>query len=138
MFVLDTNVVSELRKKSKADRTVADWASGRPLSELFISVITAMELQYGVLLAARKDRRKAEMLKVWMDLTLYRFEGRTLDVTIDVALQCAALHVPDPKSERDALIAATALAHVMTLVTRNTKDFERMGVKLLNPWVEDI
>jgi predicted nucleic acid-binding protein len=135
MFVLDTNVVSELRKKNNADRNVAEWASEKLTPQLFISVITVMELEYGVLLAARRDTPKAEMLRAWVERTLDRFRGHVLDVSMEAARRCAALHVPDPKPERDALIAATALAHDMTLVTRNTVHFERTGVKLFNPWM---
>jgi predicted nucleic acid-binding protein len=134
MFVLDTNVVSELRKKNNADRNVAEWASAKLAPELFISVITVMELEYGVLLAARKDAPKAQMLRAWVERTLERFEGRILDIDIGAARHCAALHVPDPKPERDALIAATALAHDMTLVTRNIAHFAKTGIRLLNPW----
>jgi predicted nucleic acid-binding protein len=135
MFVLDTNVVSELRKKNNADRNVAKWASGQLTPQLFISVITVMELEYGVLLAARKDTPKAEALRAWVERTLQRFDGQILSVDVQTVQRGAALHVPDPKPERDALIAATAMAHDMTLVTRNTVHFARTGVKLFNPWI---
>ena len=134
MFILDTNVISELRKKSRADRDVADWALRRPVQQLFMSVMTVRELEYGVLLSGRKDSRQAASLGAWLETVLQRFEGRILAIDIAIARRCAALHVPDPKPERDAWIAATALIHGMTLVTRNTRDFEATGAKLFNPW----
>jgi predicted nucleic acid-binding protein len=134
MFILDTNVASELRKKSRANREVADWALRIPARQLFMSVVTVRELEYGVLLSARKDLRQSESLGVWLEAVLQQFEGRILHIDIAIARRCAVLHVPDPKPERDAWIAATALVHGMTLVTRNIKDFAATGVKLFNPW----
>lgn len=135
MFLLDTNVVSELRKKSNADSSVVGWSLGQPASMLFLSVITVRELEYGVLLAARKDAQKAGVLKNWLEMILERFDGRTIGIDTEIARRCAALHVPDPKSERDSWIAATALVHSLTVVTRNTRDFEGTGVKMFNPWL---
>ncbi len=137
MFVLDTNVVSELRKAKagKADRGVTAWASGVPAESLFVSVITILELETGVLLVQRRDPEQGALLRAWLDQhVLPAFSGRVLAVDTAVAQRCAALHVPDPRSERDALIAATALVHHMTVVTRNVADFEAIGVPLLNPW----
>ena len=137
MFVLDTNVVSELRKvkAGKADRNVAAWAASVPADTLFVSVITILELEAGVLLAQRRDPAQGALLRSWMDQhVLPAFSGRVLPVDTAVALQCAALHVPYPKSERDALIAATAMVHHMTVVTRNVADFETTGTRVLNPW----
>ena len=135
MFLLDTNVVSELRKKSNADSSVVGWSLSQPASMLFLSVIIVRELEYGVLLAARKDAQKAGVLKNWLERILERFDGRTIAIDTEIARRCAALHVPDPKSERDSWIAATALVHNLTVVTRNTRDFEGTGVKLFNPWL---
>jgi toxin FitB len=137
MFILDTNVVSELRKRSKADREVAEWASGKAAQQLFLSVMTVRELEYGVLLSARSDKQKAEVLGSWLESVLQRFEGRILEVDTAIARRCAALHVPKPKPERDAWIAATALVHDMTVVTRNTRDFSSTGTKLFNPWLAE-
>ena len=122
MLVLDTNVVSELRKVrlGKADANVAAWAQSVDAADLFISAITVMELELGVL---------------WLEQqVLPEFSGRTLAVDSAVAQRCARLHVPDKRGERDALIAATALVHGMAVVTRNTADFQPTGVALINPW----
>ena len=137
MFVLDTNVVSELRKVrfGKADANVAAWAQAVDAAALFVSAITILELELGVLLIERKDAVQGAMLRAWLDLrVLPEFAGRTLPVDGAVAQRCARLHVPDKRGERDALIAATALVHGMTLVTRNIADFKATGVTLLNPW----
>lgn len=137
MYLLDTNVVSELRKirSGRADARVATWASTSSAGSFFISVISLMELETGVLLLARRDTAQAANLRAWMnDQVIPGFAGRVLPVDETIAMRCAALHVPDPRPERDALIAATALVHGMTLVTRNVADFRPMGVALLNPW----
>lgn len=135
MFLLDTNVVSELRKAGRADKGVVAWASRVPAEQLHVSVITILELETGVLLVQRRDPRQGTQLRSWLDQhVLPAFSGRVLSVDIRVARQCAALHVPDPRSERDALIAATATVHDMTVVTRNVADFVSTGVRLLNPW----
>jgi toxin FitB len=125
MFVLDTNVVSELRKAKagKADRNVAAWASRVLAHSLFVS---AMQ---------RRDPKQGALLRAWLDqYVLPAFSGRVLPVDTAVAQRCAALHVPDPRSDRDALIAATAMVHNMTVVTRNVADFAATGAPLLNPW----
>jgi hypothetical protein len=137
MFVLDTNVVSELRKVrlGKADANVATWAQGVDAANLFVSAITILELELGVLLIERKDAAPGALLRAWLELqVLPEFAARTLPVDAAVAQRCARLHVPDKRGERDALIAATALVHGMTLVTRNVADFKPTGVVLLNPW----
>jgi hypothetical protein len=137
MYVLDTNVVSELRKVSsgKANKNVAAWAQTIDADDLFISCITVLELELGVLSRLRKDVEQGSLLREWLDnQVLPEFAERTLPVNTAVALACARLHVPDPRSERDALIAATALVHCMTVVTRNVMDFESTGVGLINPW----
>lgn len=139
MFLLDTNVVSELRKagSAKADARVMAWAQGVDAASLYLSAITLLELELGVLQIERRDAAQGMMLRAWLDRQVMpAFDGRILAVDADVARRCARLHVPDPRSERDALIAATALIHGMTVVTRNTGDFEATGVVLLNPWQE--
>lgn len=137
MFVLDTNVVSELRKVrlGKADGNVAAWAESVDATDLFVSAITIMELELGVLSVERKDATQGAMLRSWLEQqVLPEFAGRTLPVDTAVAQRCARLHVPDKRGERDALIAATALVHGMTVVTRNIADFKPTGVSLFNPW----
>ena len=135
MFVLDTNVVSELRRPEKADQKVAAWALSVPLSGIFLSAITVLELELGALLMERKDKKQGLILRSWIDdQILPRFEGRILPVDTAVAQRCAKLHVPNPRAERDAIIAATALVHGMTVATRNAADFESTGVRVFNPW----
>jgi hypothetical protein len=137
MFLLDTNVVSELRKirLGKADSHVADWADSVDASELYLSVITIHELEIGVLLAERRDPAQGAVFRAWLNgHVLPAFSERILAVDTAVAQRSARLHVPDPHPVRDGLIAATALVHGMTLVTRNVVDFEHTGVTILNPW----
>ena len=137
MFVLDTHVVSELRKvrAGKADAAVAAWAQSVDAADLYVSAITILELELGVLAIERRDATQGALLRAWLEQHVWpEFSGRTLPADTAVALRCARLHVPDPRGERDALIAATALVHGMTVVTRNVADFRPMGVGLLNPW----
>lgn len=137
MYLLDTNVVSELRKarSGKADQNVVAWARGVSADLLFVSAITILELETGVLLVERRDPAQGALLRTWLDeQVLPAFSGRVLAVDTAVARRCAALHVPDPRSERDAVIAATALVHHMAVVTRNVADFEATGVAHINPW----
>jgi predicted nucleic acid-binding protein len=137
MFLLDTNVISELRKAraGKADRNVTTWVETVPAGSLFLSVIVIQELEIGVLLAERRDPKQGSFLRIWLDEhVLPAFAGRILSVDTAVARRSAGLHVPDPRPVRDGLIAATALVHAMTVVTRNIADFIATGVPLLNPW----
>jgi len=135
MFILDTNVVSELRRPDKADQNVATWATSVPLASIFLSAITILEIEFGVVSIERRDNLQGRILRSWLDeQILPRFEGRILPIDTAIAQRCARLHVPDPRAERDALIAATALVHGMTIVTRNVADFEPMGVPIYNPW----
>jgi predicted nucleic acid-binding protein len=138
MFILDTNVVSELRKirLGKADPHVVQWADSVDAGSLHISAITVLELEIGILQIERKDPQQGAILRRWLDtLVLPEFQNRTLPIDTAIAQRCARLHVPDPRAERDALIAATALVHGMTVVTRNLSDFTPTGASLLNPWV---
>lgn len=137
MYILDTNVVSELRKirLGKADSHVADWADSIDAADLYLSAITVQELEIGELLAERRDPAQGAIFRAWLNgHVLPAFTGRILAVDTAVAQRSARLHVPDPRPVRDALIAATALVHGMTVVTRNVADFEPTGVSTLNPW----
>ena len=137
MFLLDTNVISELRKfgDGKADARVTAWIAEREAVSLYISALTLTELEIGILRIERRDIGQGERLRTWMDrYVVPEFEERTLPVDSAVALRCARLHVPDPHAERDALIAATAMVHGMAVVTGNKADFETTGARVIDPW----
>ena len=137
MYLLDTTIISELRKakSGKADQKVLAWAESVPASSLYVSAITVLELETGVLLVERRDPAQGAVLRSWLNThVLPAFSERILPVDTAVAQHCAKLHVPDPRSDRDALIAATALVHGMSVITRNIQDFAPTGVELLNPW----
>ncbi|MBM5817462.1 MAG: type II toxin-antitoxin system VapC family toxin [Cyanobacteria bacterium K_Offshore_surface_m2_239] len=135
MFLLDTNVISELRSgKPHQSAAVRSWAQEQPVQQLYLSSITVLELEMGVLRMERKDRSQGKILRGWFDALFQQFEGQVLPFAAETALCCAVLHVPDVKSMRDSMIAATALQHSLTLVTRNVVDFKAMNVKLVNPW----
>jgi len=137
MYLLDTNVISELRKirLGKADTQVARWADSVAVSDLYLSAISVQELETGVLLIERRDGAQGAILRGWLEnQVLPAFAGRILPVDTAVARRSAALHVPDPHPARDALITATGLVHSMTIVTRNIMDFSYAGVRLINPW----
>lgn len=135
MFLLDTNIISELRRPDKAHRNVVAWANAIPAASFFMSAISILEIELGARLIERKDAARGAVLRAWIDnQILARFEDRILAVDTAVAQRCAQLHVPNPRAERDALIAATALVHGLTVVTRKVSDFEPTGVTLINPW----
>lgn len=136
-FLLDTNVVSELRKTKtgKINPNVKNWAENVTPNHLYLSAITILELEMGIGLIERRDKAQAALLRVWLNhQVLPAFADRILVVDTTVALCCGKLHIPDPRSDRDALIAATAIVHQMTVVTRNVDDFHPMGVQIINPW----
>ena len=136
-YLLDTNVVSELRKvkAGRADPRVKAWVDSVDAATMFLSVMTVMELELGALLMERRGRRQGALLRSWLETQILpAFEDRILSADIAVVRSAAALHVPNLRPERDALIAATALVHGMTVVTRNVRDFESTGVSILNPW----
>jgi hypothetical protein len=136
MLLLDTNVISELRRPDRADKNVLAWAASSPVASFFVSVVSILEIELGALQIARRDASQGAVLRAWIDdQILPRFEGRILPIDTAAAQRCARLHVPNPRADRDALIAATALVHGLTVVTRNVSDFEPMGVALLNPWI---
>ncbi|GAB6057561.1 PIN domain-containing protein [Desulfonatronum parangueonense] len=137
MYLLDTNVVSELRKtrQGKANPGVIRWAEGVASSDLYLSVISVQELEIGVMLAERRDPEKGKILRLWYeDKVLPVFRHRILPIDTQISRCSAKLHVPNPRPVRDAFIAATAIAYGMTVVTRNVHDFEPMGVAFINPW----
>ncbi len=134
MYLLDTNVISELRKP-QADRNVVAWARTVIAPRMFISAITLKELETGVLRMERRDPVQGKVLRAWLKRhVMPAFDARILPVDAAVALRCARIHVPDQANESDALIAATALVHGLTVVTRNVADFESSGVAVINPW----
>lgn len=135
MVLLDTNVISELRQgKPNQSAEVRNWAAQHRASTLYLSSITILELEKGILLLERRTPPQGAALRVWLTGVRAAFAGRILPFTERAASLCAALHVPDPRSERDAMIAATALEHGFTVATRNTQDFANTGVRLVNPW----
>ena len=134
-YLLDTNVVSALRRRDRAEKRVLDWFQSVAGAEFFMSVLTMMEIEIGVRQLELYDRRQAVVIRAWKEGPLEtRFRGRFLDVDLEVAERCAALHVPDPRPEIDALIAATAIVRRLTLVTGNERDFAGIPVAVLNPW----
>src|SRR5580698_7072512 len=135
MYILDTNVISELRKARKTHPNVRKWAERLPSASLYISVISVLELEIGILLIDRRDKEQGAILRTWRYRhVLPTFSDRILAIDTAVAQRCATLHVPNPRSDRDALIAATALVHGLTVATRNVAYFERSGVGVINPW----
>ena len=135
MFLLDTNVISELRQgKPMQNAQVLAWAKGHIFDRFFLSAITILELEKGVQALEHKQPPQGQALRRWLDGVTDVFDGRTIPFSASMAKRCAALHFPHAISERDAMIAATALEHRFTVVTRNLKDFQSTGVQLLNPW----
>lgn len=136
MFVLDTKVISELRHgKPNQSPEVRAWAGAQPVSRLYLSAITILELEMGVQALERRSPPQGSALRIWLTGVRAAFAGRILPFTDNTAPVCASLHIPDPRSERDAMIAATAIEHRFTVVTRNTGDFVNTGVALVNPWL---
>ena len=136
MFVLDTNVISELRQgKPQPSVQVRNWAANQPSSKLYLSAITILELEIGIRALERRTPPQGSALRAWLAGVRLAFAGRVLAFTDTTAPVCAALHVPDRRSDRDAMIAASALEHGFAVVTRNVADYADTGVKLVNPWL---
>ena len=135
MFLLDTNVISELRHgKPHQSAAVRAWAEEQPVQQLYLSSITVLELEMGVLRMERKDRSQSKVLRAWVEAVFQQFEAQVLPFAAETTRRCAVMHVPDAKSMRNSMIAATALQHSLALVTRNGVDFDGIKIKLINPW----
>lgn len=134
-YLLDTNLVSALRQRRTSNVAAQQWARRQPLRALHISVVTVFELEGGTRRLERRDPTQGLTLRRWLEASVVSaFDSRIIPIDVHVARRAAALHDPDPKPERDAYIAATALVHDLTVVTRNVRDFESTGVRLINPW----
>ena len=137
MFLLDTNVISELRHgKPNQSPQVRAWAAAQPSSKLFMSAITLLELERGIQALEYRTPPQGSALRAWLSGVRVAFAGRILSFTDNTASACASLQMPNSRSERDAMIAASAIEHGFTVVTRNLPDFIDTGVALINPWLE--
>ena len=135
MFLVDTDVLSALRRPHVADPAVVAWSAETDGEDMYISAMTVFELELGVRRCERKDAIQGEILRTWLSRNLLpKFQDRILPMDAAVAQRCAALHIPDPRPQRDGFIAATALVHGLIVVTRNVRDYTPMGVRFFNPW----
>jgi toxin FitB len=135
MYLLDTNVLSEIRKAQRAHPKVQAWSQRVVPGDLYLTATTVMEIEIGTHRLMRRDIAQGTRLRIWIDqIVLPTFAGRILSFDAAVAQRCAPFHVPNPCSDRDTIIAATALVHGMAVVTRNIADFAITGVPLINPF----
>ena len=138
MYLIDTNVISAFRRPERLPEQVRAWAASVEADDFFLSAITVLEIEQGILAKERSDAQQGAILREWFDGDILpAFSDRILPFDTDVARKCAALHVPDPRPERDAMIAATAIMHGLKMVTRNVADFEKLQVELIDPWAFD-
>lgn len=136
-YLIDTNVLSEARRP-QGDAAVKAWLRRQVPDHMAVSVITVLEIDVGIRRLRRRDPVAADRLRQWLDgQVVTAFSGRVLPLDLTCVRHIAPLHVPDPAPEHDAIIAGTALAHGLTVVTRNIGDFVRAGVALVNPWEAD-
>lgn len=133
-YVLDTNVVSEARKGSRANASVMHWLSSIAAEELYVSVLVIGEIRQGIEGLSRKDPVQAGHLEIWLAGLRRLYADRILPLDLEIAEEWGRMNAPDPISSRDGLMAATAKVRNMTFVTRNTVDVERTGVRVLNPF----
>jgi predicted nucleic acid-binding protein len=134
-FLVDTNVISELRKGNRCDAFVARWWSTVIAGEIFLSVLTIGEIRKGIENIRRRDAPSAVAIEKWLFGLLREHSAHILPVDLEVAEEWGRLNAPDPLPVIDSLLAATARVHGLTLVTRNVPDIERTGVASLNPWL---
>jgi len=135
MYLLDTNVISAFRRPDRLPASVQAWATSVEAADFYLSAITVLEIEQGILAKTRSDHAQGAILRAWFDGdVLSAFEGRIIPFDATIARKCASLHVPDPRPERDAMIAATAIVHGLTVVTRNISDFAKLQADLLDPW----
>ena len=133
-FLLDTNVISEVRKRGRADRSVIAWFRQHGREDLYVSVLTLGELRRGVERVRRKDPASAGALDSWLRRTLTEFSDRIIGVDRAIAERWGGIGIPDPVPAVDGLIAATALERDMVVVTRDVKHFSQLGVRYVNPF----
>ncbi len=133
-YLLDTNVVSELRKADRSDPHVSAWYSSVTSAQKFLSVLTVGEIRRGIESIRRRDTLSAQALEVWLAKLMAKHSGRVLPVNETIAELWGRLNVPDPLPVIDGLLAATAMVHGLTLVTRNVDDVKRTGVPYINPF----
>ena len=134
MYLLDTNVISELRKRDRCDEHVADWYTGTSDDDLFLSVLTLGEIRKGIALIQDRDPRQAQALSDWLEATELSYEGRILPIDADTAKAWGKTHHVRTVSVIDGLLVATAWVHDLTLVTRNVSDVEGLGASVFNPF----